>query len=282
MRTIDTDQGLSPAALFMENAGTDLNRVKIFILEAIECSLKVGEAAKAPFEHTINIDVCNPDSSIAFKLPLHIAVDKAAVASEILHASLRNKLRFEGLHVVEGFFMQPRLVLLIRRRVVGHLYCSRDGQNLQLDIKARPDARDMGNAVLALGPLKYNGTRRSARRLPIRPTDRSQYQRNEAPMPIDRELLHNHPEAAKAFLDSQEGSLLHEVGHYVAANIGGMISGHLIVNATAQRAAAAFVPDDRSAQRLAADFEWSCLRKKFAAPGPENIRSRNFPSLAKR
>lgn len=156
MPTIDTDQSQSPAALFMENAGMDLNRVKNVIQEAIERSLKAGKSAKGRYEHTINVDVCNPDNSIAFKLSLHIAVDKAAVASEILHASLRNKLRFEGFHVVEGYFTQPRLVLLVGRRVVGQLYCSRDGESLQLDIKARSDARDMGSAVLALGPLKYN------------------------------------------------------------------------------------------------------------------------------
>jgi hypothetical protein len=163
MPTIDTDQGLSPvelglspAALFMEVASTELNPVKNIILGAIERSFKFGKAAKGPFEHTIDVDVCNPDGSIAFRLPLHIAIDKAALASEVLNASLRNKLRFEGFQVVEGYFTQPRLVLLRGRRVVGQLYCSRDGESLHLEIKARPEARDMGNAVLALGPLKFN------------------------------------------------------------------------------------------------------------------------------
>ena len=76
--------------------------------------------------------------------------------SEILNASLRKKLRLKGFHVVDGHFTQPRLILLLDRRVVGQLYCSRGGDSLQLEIKARPDARDMGNAVLALGPLKFN------------------------------------------------------------------------------------------------------------------------------
>lgn len=70
-------------------------------------------------------------------------------------------------------------------------------------------------------------------------------------MSIDRELLHAHPEHAKAFLDSRDGTILHEAGHYVAANIVGMLSGHLIVSAKSDRAAAAFVFDDRSARCLA-------------------------------
>lgn len=156
MPTIDNDQDISPATLFMDSASMDLKKTKNFILENLEHSLKLGGVAKVPFEHTVDVDVCNPDHSIAFRLPLHIAIDKAALMSEILNASLRNKLRLKGFHVVEGHFTQPRLVLLLRRRVVGQLYCSRGGDSLQLEIKARPDARDMGNAVLALGPLKFN------------------------------------------------------------------------------------------------------------------------------
>ncbi|GAA3846360.1 hypothetical protein AFIC_000457 [[Pseudomonas] carboxydohydrogena] len=147
---------MSPAVLFMESASVELKKAKNFILENLELSLKLGGAGKIHLEHTVDIDVCNPDHSIAFKLPLHIAIDKAALMSEILSASLRNRLRLKGFHVVEGEFTQPRLVLLLGRRVVGQLYCSHDGESLRLEIKARPDARDMGNAVLALGPLKFN------------------------------------------------------------------------------------------------------------------------------
>lgn len=70
-------------------------------------------------------------------------------------------------------------------------------------------------------------------------------------MPIDRERLHASAEYAKALLDSREGTILHEAGHYVAANTVGTLSGHLIVSAKSERAAAAFVFDDRSARCLA-------------------------------
>ena len=78
-------------------------------------------------------------------------------------------------------------------------------------------------------------------------------------MPIDRELLHADAEAAKVFLDSSKGTILHEVGHYVGANMAGILSGHLIVSAKNERAAAAFVFDDRSAPCLALSPERASL-----------------------
>lgn len=77
-------------------------------------------------------------------------------------------------------------------------------------------------------------------------------------MPIDRELLHANAELAAAFLDSR-GTILHEAGHYVAANIVGTLSGHLIISAKSERGAAAFVFDDRSAQCLALSPERASL-----------------------
>lgn len=78
-------------------------------------------------------------------------------------------------------------------------------------------------------------------------------------MPIVRELLHANAELAAAFLDSRRGIILHEAGHYVAANIVGMLSGHLIVSAKSERSAAAFVFDDRSARSLALHPERASL-----------------------
>ena len=75
---------------------------------------------------------------------------------------------------------------------------------------------------------------------------------------LDRDLLLRRPDLSDVLLDGQHGALLHEVSHYVAANADGMVRGHLIVHASSGRAAAGFVPDDVSAERLASDrARWS-------------------------
>jgi hypothetical protein len=156
MTTIDDDENLSPGAQFMQSAGTNLGWTRDFISELIEQPVRLGGAAERRGEHKIDIDLRNADGAVAFRLPVHIRIDEPTLASKILDASLRKTLRVKGFHVVAGYFTQPRLVLLLKGRVVGQLFCSRDGQTLELEIKERPDARDMGNAVLALGRLEFN------------------------------------------------------------------------------------------------------------------------------
>jgi hypothetical protein len=72
-------------------------------------------------------------------------------------------------------------------------------------------------------------------------------------MPLDRKLLRTNPMAADIFLGSYEGAILHELGHYVAANLDGQIRGHIIMPATTDRYSGAFVPDDHSAELLRSD-----------------------------
>jgi hypothetical protein len=50
-------------------------------------------------------------------------------------------------------------------------------------------------------------------------------------MSIDRELLWKSKSAAKQFLQSQAGVILHELGHYAAANESSLVVGHLLVDA---------------------------------------------------
>lgn len=102
------------------------------------------------------MEALDSNLSIAFELPLHVIIDPLALVKTITKASRSDKLQLEGFQVVDGFFTQPRLVLLIRRRVVGQLFCSQDGLSLHLEIRERPDAQDMGNAVLALGRLSFS------------------------------------------------------------------------------------------------------------------------------
>jgi hypothetical protein len=156
MTTIKGYEDLSSGAAFMESAAMDLGATTSFLLKALERTSKLHETSKSSLEYTIPVDVFNPDHSVAFRVPLHVVIDPPALVSEMMKASLRNRLRLKGFQVVVGYFTQPRLVLLIGRRVAGQLFCSRDGDGLHLEIKKRPDARDMGNAVLALGRLEFN------------------------------------------------------------------------------------------------------------------------------
>lgn len=79
-------------------------------------------------------------------------------------------------------------------------------------------------------------------------------------MPIDRDLLNSNPKAANAFLNEQRGAMLHEVSHYVAANIDGIIRGHVIIYAGADKRSGAFVPDDPSAELLSSNpARWSLV-----------------------
>ena len=48
-------------------------------------------------------------------------------------------------------------------------------------------------------------------------------------MPIPRNDFHQNPEAAMQFLESQSGLLMHELGHFVAANVDGLVSAHIII-----------------------------------------------------
>jgi hypothetical protein len=156
MSTIKYYEDLSTGAAFLESAAMDLKATTSFLLEALKQTSRLRETSKSSLEYTIPVDVFNPDRSVAFRVPLHVVIDPPALVSEMMKASLRNRLRLKGFHVVAGYFTQPRLVLLISRRVVGQLFCSRDGESLHLEIRKRPDARDMGNGVMALGRLEFN------------------------------------------------------------------------------------------------------------------------------
>lgn len=156
MSTTDNDKDIIPAVVFMESAAMDLKATTSFLLNNADIASKLGMMSGGAVQYTVTVDVLNPDLTVAFKLPLHMVIDPPELVSKIVKASRRGKLRLEGFHNVDGFFTQPRLVLMIRRCVVGQLYCSRDGQSLELEFRERPDARDMGNAVLALGRLPFN------------------------------------------------------------------------------------------------------------------------------
>lgn len=156
MAPIARKDNFCPAPLFMQSASRTLTATLDFMLDGLERTLAAKPETVRPLENTVTIDVRYRDDSDAFKLPILISVDNSALGQQILHASLSDKLRLKPYHVVENTLTQARLVLLLDGLVVGQLYCSDGGKSLKLEIKERPDARDMGNAVLALGRLPFN------------------------------------------------------------------------------------------------------------------------------
>lgn len=81
-------------------------------------------------------------------------------------------------------------------------------------------------------------------------------------MPVTRELFYRDSAASIAFAGSRWGVLLHELGHWAAANEKGLISGHLIIEDRDDfRCVGAFALDDMSQWKIAADAE----RRSFVA-----------------
>jgi hypothetical protein len=81
-------------------------------------------------------------------------------------------------------------------------------------------------------------------------------------MPITRELFYRDSAASMAFAESRWGVLLHELGHWAAANEKDLISGHLIIEDRDDfRCVGAFALDDMSQGKISADAK----RRSFVA-----------------
>ncbi|MGY2939566.1 hypothetical protein ACVWZ6_009168 [Bradyrhizobium sp. GM6.1] len=156
MAPIAPKEDFCPASLFMQSASRTLAATLDFMLDGLERTLAAKPETVRRLENTITINVRYQDDSDAFKLSIHISVENSALGRQILQASVSEKLRLKPYHVVENTLTQARLVLLLDGLVVGQLYCSDGGKSLKLEIKERPDARDMGNAVLALDRLSFH------------------------------------------------------------------------------------------------------------------------------
>jgi hypothetical protein len=72
-------------------------------------------------------------------------------------------------------------------------------------------------------------------------------------MAIDRRRFWSDKRAAKRFLLSRAGVLLHELGHYVATNETGLAAGHLLVEASDETTSGRFVIADEYLPRLDVD-----------------------------
>jgi hypothetical protein len=151
--TIDFDENLSPGAQVMQSAAMELIATKYFIVGWLEQALTERGTQARHFDYDMRVH--HPDNTEAFSLPIHMTIDNVALASTMIRAA-DTDLRIQTYTVVSNLLAQPRIVLQLDSRVVGQFYCSRDGQAVILEIKELPNARDLGNGVLALGKLKFD------------------------------------------------------------------------------------------------------------------------------
>jgi hypothetical protein len=63
-------------------------------------------------------------------------------------------------------------------------------------------------------------------------------------MSFPRKLFYENADEARKFVVSQEGTILHEIGHYVAANSEDLVAGHCIVEHGTDQVSSAFVYHD--------------------------------------
>ena len=77
------------------------------------------------------------------------------LVAEIVAAAAHGLL-VEPRHVVSRTLLQTRIVVFLGSRIVGQLFCSRDGRKLQLDVRELPKASDLGNGVVALEQIPFN------------------------------------------------------------------------------------------------------------------------------
>ena len=68
-------------------------------------------------------------------------------------------------------------------------------------------------------------------------------------MPVARNFYWNNVDAARRFIRSRAGILMHELSHYVALNVDGPVGGHIIVS-NSDRGGGAFVINNPSLKRL--------------------------------
>ena len=81
MSTIDSNDDFAPGAAFMESAAMDLEATMSFLVDTADTASKLGVMSMRAVQHTVTVDVFNPDLTAAFKLPLHTVIDPPALAS---------------------------------------------------------------------------------------------------------------------------------------------------------------------------------------------------------
>lgn len=149
------DPGTGPAAQFMQSVAMTPELAKRLIVDSAKRVLAGDHSPVGPMQGRISLDVNHPDGRNAFLLNLDVSIMTRALADEVILAA-SHSLRIEPRYVISSSLIQARIVGFIKDCVVAQLFSSRDGQNLKLEIEKLPNARDLGNGVVALEKVGIN------------------------------------------------------------------------------------------------------------------------------
>jgi hypothetical protein len=148
----DPDSG--PAAQFLQLAAEMPGEARQLVLWAIQNLIDRAETRTGAFDALITFNAHLPGDGCCIKLELLIEAASTMLVNDIAIAADRD-LRVEPRYVVSRALAQARFVVFIGERIVAQLFCTRDGRKLRLDVEELPNAKDLGNDVIALEELPF-------------------------------------------------------------------------------------------------------------------------------
>lgn len=155
MSKIKSNPDSGPAAQLLERLATVRPQdAKAFMVDAIALFLDRAEKQTGAFDNETVIEVVSQDVRAMRPIKMLTSVASTTLAVEIFVAADRD-LSVEPRYVVSTNLLQPRFVAFFDNHVVAQLYCTPDGQKLKLDVEELPDARDLGNGVVALEKVAF-------------------------------------------------------------------------------------------------------------------------------
>lgn len=146
-----------PAAQFLQLAAEAPGEAKRLVLWALQGVVERAAAQAGAFEAGIEFIAHLPGDGCRMKLKLLIDAVSTELVSEIVTAA-NDDLRVEPKFVVSPSRAQARFVIFIGTRIVGQMFSTRDGRRLRLDVEELPNAKDLGNDVVALEEVPFTIT----------------------------------------------------------------------------------------------------------------------------
>lgn len=143
------------AAQFLQIAAEEPNVSQAFILGALQHFLERAGTRTGAFHAQTNAKIKTSGDGPHVKIELLTSAASTTLVAEIV-AAADHGLRVEPRYVVSPTLLQARIMVFIDSRIVGQLFCSRDGRRLRLDVRELPKAADIGNGVVVIEKVPFN------------------------------------------------------------------------------------------------------------------------------